>query len=300
MRSGWSTMFRAAAPATFVGLLGASGCTVLLGVDFEGRLADASVDAAGDAPLEGAPDAALEAEASFCMTVLPKPDFCADFDRGELLAAWAPSVFVNPWISGGGAIEADETLWASAPRSMRASSPAIADTTMHVSAYVGADFTELPRYVLFEQEVRIDTELFSGDSGAIDIFSLRLGEVGEIRLRRDEEGTSLVVVEREGGAPGGETTTAARFSSPLPVGQWTSMIIRLKNYGDDGPDGGSEGRVTVFLGGTVAKLATPVSFQDVTGHPYRLRVGVLDARGPVGIFRINFDNVRLTGYAEAR
>jgi len=274
----------AAATAAVIAVAG-GGCAAILGVDFDGQARSGSLDGGGDGgATTDAEGGARDAGPSFCDEETPTPDFCADFDRGDFLRVWS-SVFVNPWLTGNGRVTADETEAHSAPRSLRAETPTLFDLS-RASAYVGVDLDPLLPYVTLRTWLRIETEQLSG-AASVDLVSMTFGELGEVLVRRDAQGTSLVVVDRETSDGGGGVTTA-RFSAPLVVGRWMDLGLAFENRP-------GQGQVIAFLGGPVAELPLPASFLRVVENGYRVRVGIVEAAGSMGDFRVHFDDVRVVG-----
>lgn len=269
-----------------VGVLGA--CRGILGI--EDRPVAAQDDGGalqdGEANDAGGDDAEVDAGPRWCETLVPRLDFCADFDRGDLAEG-----FVNagqkpdPGVAGGGTIEPDTTYASSRPRSARLTLPPLVTDTTYASAFLITQLPKVPISVIVAIDVRIDTESIPAGKGRVTLLNVNFGRgVGAVGVFRDATGTVLEVYDDPS-----RSVKRLPFAETLPVGQWRTLSLDIHNYADDG---GPDGRVTAVLGGVAAVLPIPAAYQTSTIRPY-LEVGAFTARGPMEAFRVNVDNVRV-------
>jgi hypothetical protein len=274
-----STLRRAA----LIGLVGLAACRAVLGIEDRPLLPDESVLDAGAADvIDAGPDTSR-----FCEGVTPPPTFCTDFDfggDGDLLSEWAPTTTsgTNPHLLSGGTATPDPAQFRSGPRSARFAVPTLTGANGTATAFAAVDLPPDVTFLFLETEVRIDTELFTPDAGGdVVLFEIDLPGSGAIRVARDDRGLRLVVADYLLG-----TEASAPFDVMLPIGEWVTLKVLFHN------DVATEGNeVTAFLGSPVAHLATPGSFQRKLGKAPILRAGIVSAKSPVGVFRVNFDNL---------
>lgn len=260
-----------------------AACTAFLGVDFEGTLRDGD---AGGAPADGGEPDTSDATAApgHCSSALPRPIFCADFDRGELLSEWSPTTTsgTNPHLLAGGSLAPDVALFSSPPRAAKFETPTSTGAGAIATAFAAVDLPADPDYVLVYADLRIDTEQFTSGAGAVRFLELELPGAGAIRFERDAAGTHMAVADFATG-----TEERATFTSPIIVGRWTTLRFAVHNGLREMT------QVSALADSAAAKLPTPVSFRNRLGKAPILRAGIVVASSPVGRFGINFDNVRV-------
>ncbi len=225
----------------------------------------------------------------FCTSADPRPDFCSDFDDGEIGDGFYNARKIpNPGEHGGGTIRADETVFLSAPRSVRFAIPPLVTETSMAGAFLLQELSEPPQATTIKLDVRIDTESIPEGKGRVTLLNLNFGaDVGAISVYRDASGTNLEVYEKD--AP----TKRTKFSQALPIGEWRTLTLLVDNYRVDPRfEGPNDGQGTAVLGGPVAKLPLPSTFRRSEMLP-RLEIGAFVARGPMEAMRLNVDNVRI-------
>jgi hypothetical protein len=229
-----------------------------------------------------------ESEPRFCSSAEPKPDFCADFDDGEIgNGFYNASKRPDPGEHGGGTIRPDDVIFASSPRSVRFALPPLLGTSSMASAFLLQELKEPPQSTTIKLDLRIDTESIPEGKGRFTLVNLNFGkDVGAIGVFRDAKGTSLEVYDKD-------TVKVVPFTTPIPIGQWRTLTLLIHNYKlSDKADAPQEGEVIAVLGGPVAKLPLPTTFRRSEMLP-RLEIGAFVARGPMEEMRLNIDNVRI-------
>jgi hypothetical protein len=225
----------------------------------------------------------------FCASADPKPDFCADFDDGDIGDGWHNATKrPDPGEHGGGTIRPDDAVFASGPRSVRFTIPPLVGSSSMASAFLLQELKEPPQSTTIKLDLRIDTESIPAEGkGRVTLVNLNFGaDVGAIAVFRDATGTSLEVYEKD-------TVKRTPFTTPIPIGQWRTLTLLIHNYKlIDKTDAPQEGEVIAVLGGPVAKLPLPTTFRRSEMLP-RLEIGAFVARGPMEEMRLNIDNVRI-------
>lgn len=266
-------------------LLGGA-CRAVLDIDADRPILDANADAAdAAASTNRVEDSGTAASAlRFCSTVVPRPDFCADFEDDTVATGWLnATASPDPGMMGGGSIAPQTLEPYSGARAAKFSIPPLLTDSNEASAFLFAYLPKGAQKLMVDLAVRIDTEAFVPDGGALAIlFSLEFGrDVGRIWILRSGKGMTLAVFD------GPRSSETQAFSAPFPVGQWKTIKLLLSNY----PRDGAKGEVEVLVDGPVASLPVPASYQDANIRP-QLHVGTGLARGPMGEFRVSVDDVR--------
>lgn len=261
-------------------VLGVGACRAVLGIDDRPVLDP-------DAGAPAAEDAAPEAGPSYCDGLSPAPLFCADFDEGSLERGWEnDGKTPDPGAFGGGVIEEDTTVFRSAPRSVAFGVPARVTSTSTSAAFLLTRAPFVPSAIRLDVDLRVATEdMPSNPSGRVILASIHFAPAGDVIVFRDALGTALGLLDD---TAGGGTTAA--FSERIAVGTWRTLTIHVANMPTDGgPDGWANAAVDQIVAAT---LRLPATFQKVT-QPPTISVGVPLARGPMGAFRVNVDDVRV-------
>lgn len=243
-----------------------------------------------DAPLIDAGDAAqaadaeaveAEAEARFCDQVTPLPSFCDDFDHGGAVVDRWDNHNRTPDIgaSAGGVIEPELVRFNSGPRAVALSIPPLIDRTVTATAVLQATFRDpAPRDLTVEMELLVETEYFPPGSGVVDFLLLSYDGVPAIGILRRDSGTWVTIGK----------TDAARLSTSIVVGKWTTLTLIVQNKP---VDGGSDGRVQVLVNQRrAADLPLPAEVQSA---PHETMLVGPASQGPMGAFRIIVDNIRV-------
>lgn len=264
--------------------LAAGACRAVLGLDEQP--ADPAADDGGVAQ-EASADAADDVETrSWCESQPQAFHFCADFDRGDLTASFPSKDGSGSLMSGGGTFAPDEKQLRSPPRSAAFALPALLTDAAHADARLTKEIGitgEVPRYLIISTDVRIDTVSMPAGKGRVTLLSIDFGrDIGEIGVYRDAVGLNLEVYD------GLRSVKRVPFTEVLPIGQWGTLSLTIRNYATSGTDG----EVTASLGGVSATLAVPAVFQDPAFLPL-LNVGAHTSRGPMDVFRVSLDNVRV-------
>jgi hypothetical protein len=268
-------------PAVFA--CGLVACRAVLGIEDRPAIGG---DAGADAGEVDAADAAPSGS-GYCASLSPQPRFCADFDDGPLERGWQNEGRTpDPGLFGGGTIEADTTVFRSAPRSVAFATPARVAASQTAAAFLLTRIDVAPSALRLDFDLRIATEeIPSAGGGRVILASVHFAPAGAIVLFRDALGTALGLLDDTTGS-GATAATSER----IPVGVWKTVTIHVANMPTDG---GADGWANVAVDQIVAAtLPLPAAFQKVTSPP-TVSVGAVLARGPVGAFRANVDDVRI-------
>jgi len=227
----------------------------------------------------GAPDASADADAApaaptFCETLTPAPQHCADFEKGELLAGWdAQGLIPDPAVHGGGALA---ELRDASGRKLLVTAPALVATGQKAGANLFLTVPVRVSRLLVRAEMKVLTEEHLPDNEAL-IVQLVFGKEGAVVLYRDVEGAAVAVV------PGGK---AARFPS-WPVGTTHTIGVSVDNAPVRGADGFAEASIDGAIG---PELIVPARFQNA--GPPNVVIG-LRTFAPVGAMQLVVDDVAI-------
>lgn len=263
---------------------GLVACRAVLGIDDRPTIADAGSDAGDDVADAG--DAA-PSPPGFCARLAPPPLFCADFDEGPLEKGWQNEGRTpDPGLFGGGTIEEDTVVFRSPPRSIAFATPARVTSSQTAAAFVLTRIDYAPSAFRLDFDLRVATEeIPQNGGGRVILASVHFAPAGAVVLFRDALGTALGILD--------DTTQAgtnAGLTERIAVGAWKTVTIHVANMPTDGgPDGWTNVTIDQIVAAT---LPLPATFQKVTAPP-TVSVGVVVARGPIGPFRANVDNVRM-------
>jgi hypothetical protein len=268
---------------TAIGL--GSSCALFPSLD--GFASSVSLDSA-DADAAVSADATSAPEASFCQTLVPAADFCADFDEGDVKKGWDNASLVpDPFEVGGGTIGLDDDD-CDGTHAMAGNIPAISGPTIKgEEATLVKTFDVTPGFsMIFQLRMRIDTGGPSPGTRGFGVMNASLGpsgEIGRIDVYRDANGNGLTYFE-------GVTPGARQAFPVLPSGTWIELTLLIKTI-DPTIDGGAGGTATLVVDGTkVASVVLPGSFQSATVA--WIEVGPSAGVGPLDAFRARYDDVR--------
>jgi len=270
----------------------AAACRSLLDLDERPSLPEPGTDSGEPSDARTAPDVGPR----FCSTVMPTPEFCADFEGESLKAGFEnEGTIPDPGISNGGEITPQLHEPRSGLRAARFALPTLLTQDDEASAFLYALTPIRASKLLVKLSLRIDTEAFVPDAGGIAILcSLEFGrDVGRIWISRTSKGMRLSVFDAL------KSVNEVEFSAAFPVGVWKTITILLSKYpvdggaGDGGAGNAGFGAVSVVVDGPVAKLPVPASYQSIVLEP-RLHIGTLLARGPMGPLELSIDDVWMT------
>lgn len=253
-------------------LIGVGGCASIWGIgDLPSLVTDAGTDAS---------DATVDAGPRFCTTLMPTPDFCADFDddAAPILSGFDNGLLSpDPFMTGSATITDDRTGFLSAPRAASIALPQLfAGRT--ASAALVRSFEAPPKSLLLEFAMRIDTEEFPDPQRTIGIaiLSFPKGQLGVFRAT-----TGLVLRYNDDGT----TERIAKSSVSVPVGQWRRIGLIVVDRDTD------KGSVSLEIDGAqAAELALGSVFTVESGRTY-LGVGGIGAEGNFGAFKLTVDNL---------
>jgi hypothetical protein len=289
-------MLRPALLVVALAPLAGAGCRAVLGIDeLPAAPADASVlesgaEAAPHTDDAGANEAGADADAgpTWCDTALPPADYyCDDFDHLPIIDDWDnKNRTPDLGASNGGTIAADTTNSVSAPQSAILTMPTLIDKSRTASAFLQKSLHDAPPDMTIDLEIRIDTEDFPAGAGSAPLVAVT-----------DQDGQNFIFILRRASG----TWLAVNASGPLvqlgvpiPVGMWTDLQLSIKNHpvdADSGAEAGTDGSLTVRVNTrNAAVVPLPAVWQSITEQ--KLIVGPI-ASGPLGIFQMNVDNVRI-------
>jgi hypothetical protein len=236
----------------------------------------------------GAEDGGRDAGLRFCDTLFPRPTFCADFDGASFLDGWANAdKSSNSGVTGGAKLDLDDVLYASGLGSARFEIPTLIDERARASAFLLAELPEPVGVLDFACDLRIETDLPSNWTGAVQLFALSFGtQAGYLGIFRASSGWSLMTFERVGAEL---VPSQVVFPATIPPLAWTPMKIHVRS--GTGTDTGS---ITATLGDQTVSLAEPAAFHGERAQKPTVSVGVIVARGPTAGFHGNVDNVHFS------
>ena len=247
-----------------------AGCRDVLDIRERPLLEDAgaSADTGG-----GAGDAA-SADPTFCDTLTPAPQHCADFEKGDLLSGWdAQGQVPDPATHGGGAFG---ELRDASGRKLVVTTPPLVATGEKAGANLFLTLPVRPSRLLVQAQMTVVTEEHLADNETL-LVQLVFGNEGAVVVYRDTLGAAVAVV------PGGK---AARFPS-WPVGTTHTIGVSVDNAPLRGADGFAEASIDGELG---PELVVPAHFQNA--GPPRVVIG-LRAFAPVGAMKLLVDDVAI-------
>ena len=268
---------RSLAALCLVSALGAGGCRRLLAID-DGRPTLAE-DAGGEA--EAGEDAGLEAgedAGTYCASLDPQPQFCADFDDGARVTSGFSNTGAapDPFVTGGGTLAFDTLNFRSAPRGAAVGIPALLAPSTASVALVKR-LAAAPDNLAYDFDVRIDTEDFREPSRIVMLLSVTFPK-GQIAIGRSKQGLSLATFD-------GIAQEDAPSSEPLAVGTWRRLSLLL-----------TQTEITMQVDGVLAATLPRSASFGGKGITY-LGLGVVGASGNMGAFRATFDNASFTSDA---
>lgn len=260
--------------ALAVTLGGTLGCRRLLAID-DGRPPLTEDAGEGDA---GESDASEAGGQGYCASLVPQPQFCADFDT----ASRVTSGFTNtggspdPFVTGESTLAFDAVNFRSAPR---AAAMGVAQLLAPSTASVALvkRFNGPPTLLVYDFDLRIDTEDFREAGQVVMLLSVTFPE-GQIAVGRGKRGLSLAAFD-------GAAQTEEVSTELLPVGAWRRVSLLL-----------TRSEITLHVAGVLAAtLARPAALGG-KGLTYA-GLGIIGAAGNMGPFRATFDNVSFTSNA---
>ncbi len=278
-------------------VLGASGCTALLGIDKDYTLGD--LDGATDSNPSDAPiasdggdagkdvssaDADADADAGpslrECQLLAQTdaaPAFCDDFDEGQQLGAkWTQTVLQAPWTL---AVVYDASVSSPASIAGVANYDASAQAGLHEALVLPAN-----TLIAVEADVRLDQ--YSGPTGyaftPLEV-GLELSSTPQWRARLDIYTDHAELEDFEWQADGGYGFDFITLSQNLQLGVWTHVRIQvnLTNHTS-----------SVYFNGAPVLLNHVSKYQWLPGHAPMASAGMLESRwGFVGPWGFHVDNV---------
>ena len=256
---------------------------------------NSDVAADGDDAGDDAADAAPKPH--FCSTLSPAANFCADFDVGDLEKGFLNDMAnPDPGTAGGGKIFPDDDLATSydQTRSIAFSAPALIATTNKAQSYLIKTVPIAPQDLIIIADIRISTEQIPStgnplNDGNLFLFDVMWGtpqtpaSAGELSIVREPlQKTIVAAFDGINGLP------LVDFTQPLADGVWKELKLIFYNRP---VDGGPEGVLNIYLDGVrAAQQPLPASYQ---GTYALLGLGVPIARGPMGVFQMSMDNLRI-------
>lgn len=246
----------------------------------------------GDEDAASVNDDAGHSVSHFCATATPPPQFCSDFDEGELVAGFENALLnPDPSLTGGGQLRADTNaeLSKDGTRSVALSVPPLVMATSSAAAFLSKVIPIVPTDLVFVADVRIMTEQLTRGGGRIALLNVEWGRPGKTSpgafvLLREAVGMSLTVFD------GLTPLPSVSLGQSLPVGQWKDFRFILYNRP---MDGGSSGRLDVYIDKVLAaRSPVPATFQTSTTTPI-VNFGIAVATGPMGEVKMNVDNVQM-------
>jgi hypothetical protein len=253
----------------------AAGCRPLLSIDSDPPLLPEDAGAATDATSEESGSAP-----SYCASLDPQPQFCADFEEGAVTRGWDNAEAApDPFVTGAGTLVRDDINFRSAPHGASTGVPALLAPSTASVALVKS-FTSAPVNLVLDFDVRIDTQDFRQAGQVVMLLSMTFPR-GQIAIGRGASGLSLAWFD-------GAAQDQAPSTEPLPVGAWRRLSLLLTST-----------EITLQVDGVLAAtLERPASFGG-KGTTY-LGMGVVGAAGNMGPFRATFDNISFTSDAPLR
>lgn len=249
-----------------------AGCRDVLGIREEAPLDDAG--AADAAPADAASDAPPVTGPTFCDTLEPPAQHCADFERGALLAGWdAEGLNPDPMTHGGGTLG---ELRDPSGRKLVATTPVLVADGEKAGANLFFLLPVQPSRVVVQAQMKVVTESHQPDNEAL-VMQIVFGDEGAVVIYRDTLGAAVAVV------PGGK---AARFPS-WATGATHTISVSVDNAPLRGADGFAEASIDGALG---PELILPAHFQKA--GPPRVIVG-LRTFAPVGEMKLVVDDVAI-------
>lgn len=240
---------------------------------------DGAMDAA--AVPEAAPDHTTGGDAktetgTFCTQLMPVPAFCADYDEGQLLGAFAmgsPMQVMPPIVNDGGSVSLDMDNPSSPPASYAASVDVLTDADVQARFQNPVTLTNT-NGVRLRFDMRIDKD-DPNEAIVADVF-FNHGSNQEYVQFEIAEGGGFVRWQ-------GAVTSGRKTVAEPAVGVWTRDIEITGNI--------QTGTIELGIGGTVVASLTdpslPFSSADSTSF-------VLGLHLFQGTKRVTFDNVVFT------
>ena len=247
-----------------------AGCRDVLGIHEMANVDDAGADVANAVDNDAAPVTGP----TFCDTLAPPAQHCADFEKGDLGAGWdAQGLLPDPAVHGGGTLG---ELRDPGGRKLVATTPTLIATGARAGANVFLLLPVRPSRLVVRAQMKVVTEEHRPDNEAL-VMQLVFGDEGAVVVYRDAEGAAVAVV------PGGK---AARFPS-WPVGQDHTIGVSVDNAPVRGADGFAEASIDGAIG---PELIVPAHFQNA--GPPRVIIG-LRTFAPVGEMKLVVDDVAI-------
>lgn len=232
-----------------------------------------TVDASPDRTMAG--DAATET-GTWCTTVAPAPAFCADYDEGQVLQAFAmgnPVQVMPPFVNDGGSVSLDTTNPSSPPASCAASVDVLGDADVQARFENPATITNTNSARL-RFDMRIDAD-DPNEAIVADVF---------FNNGSSQEYAQLQISQAGGFIRWQGVVTSGRkaFTEPA-VGVWTRDIEILGNV--------QTGTIELRIGGTTVASLTYGSLPFSSSDSSSFYLGLHLFQGSK---RITFDNVVFT------
>lgn len=213
---------------------------------------------------------------TFCMQIAPAPAFCADYDEGQLLGAFAMGSAIQvmpPMVNDGGAVSLDTTNPSSPPASCAASVDVLGDADVQARFENPATLTNTNGARL-RFDMRIDED-DPNEAFVADVF---------FNHASNQEYVQLAIAQGGGYIRWQGAVTSPKRSFPEPsVGVWTRDIEITGNI--------QTGTIELRVGGSlVASLAYgSLPFSSADSSSFYLGLHLFQ-----GSKRIAFDNVVFT------
>lgn len=233
-----------------------------------GDAADADADAGDAADVDAAkPDA--DAGAKYCLSLVPTPRFCDDFDDGDLTNDWTTSAFVP------GAVAAlDPTSFTSGPASFHVLTPAT-NATASNNALVRLTMFAAVSHPKLSFSAFLPAVTFTKGAIAIARLDVALNHLFTLYLRdRDPVAPTAILEEYVGG-----TTTRHLLTTLPPINAWTRIALDLDL---------ANGQANVSFDAQKALDAEPIA--ALAGSEATVRLGAI-IDGPADAFDARFDDV---------
>lgn len=227
---------------------------------------DADADDADDA--DAAP---IDAGPPYCLSLVPQPRFCDDFDDGNLTDDWTQSAFVP-----GSVAALDGAAFTSGPASFRVVSPATAVAAANNALLRRTMFAAVSHPKLAFSAL-LPKVTFTKGTIAIATVDVALDHFFTLYLRDADPATPAAVLEEY---VAGAVTRHVLAKLPT-ANVWTRVTIDLDL---------AAGKADVSFDAQKALDAAPIT--ALAGSEATIRVGAI-IDGPADAFEVRVDDVRL-------
>jgi hypothetical protein len=278
---------------TIAGVL--AGCRGILGIEAlpeevpgDAAIGDAAVADVATADVGAGDVVEVDTGPSYCETLSPAPQFCADFDEGNFELGWdndTDAGIPDPGeIGGGSMLSADRMVFVSKPASLLVQTNYKLSSTGNLAAIVVKTVPSTSRLTV-EFELYVDADQLDVMGSGVTVAGLDYGNDGDIEVFLDSDGLELALY---GPDPDAGATTVQHVT-PFPSGMWTTIELIVSTLPTAGQPGGW---VNVECAGGSATVALPLLIENRVAPTFLVVLGSSPG-GPVGPFRANFDNVRM-------